>query len=64
MNPAPSDSMTAMNAMTVANALVAYALQPDSTDDRIRQVIAALKEFGYTETAATLERLNEHSVKV
>lgn len=49
---------------TLADALVCYALQPDSTDERIRDVLKALRAIGYTETADALLRLNEHSVKV
>jgi hypothetical protein len=55
--------LTFMQAHTIADALTSYALQPDSTDARIREVISALQAIGYTETAATMERLNEHSVK-
>jgi hypothetical protein len=55
--------LTLMQAHTIADALTSYALQPDSTDARIREVIAALQAIGYTDTAATLERLNGHSVK-
>jgi hypothetical protein len=55
--------LTLMQAHTIADALTSFALQPDSTDTRIREVISALQAIGYTDTAATLERLNEHSVK-
>jgi hypothetical protein len=55
--------LTLMQAHTIADALTSYALQPDSTDARIRSVIDALNAIGYTETAATMERLNDHSVK-
>jgi hypothetical protein len=54
--------LTFMQAHTIADALTSYALQHDSTDARIREVISALQAIGYTDTAATLERLN-HSVK-
>ena len=54
--------LTLMQAHTIADALTSYALQPDSTDARIREAISTLQAIGYTETAATLERLN-HSVK-
>jgi len=55
--------LTLMQAHTIADALTCYALQPESTDARIREVISALQAIGYTDTAATLERLNDHSVK-
>jgi hypothetical protein len=55
--------LTLMQAHTIADALTCYALQPDSTDARIRSVIDALQAIGYTGTAAALEGLNEHSVK-
>jgi hypothetical protein len=53
-----------MQAHTIADALTTFALQPDSTDARIREVIDALRAIGYGDTADTLERLNGHSVKV
>lgn len=46
--------LTLTEGMTVADALVAYALQPDSTDQRIRDVIAALRALDYPDTADTL----------
>lgn len=57
--------MTAVNALTVADALVAWALSPTTDDARIRRCIEALNEFGYPSTAETLERLQHdgHSVK-
>jgi hypothetical protein len=55
--------LTLMQAHTIADALTSFALQPDSTDARIREVISALQAIGYTDTAATLARLNGHSVK-
>lgn len=60
-----ADHMTAVNALTIADALVAFALHPETNDDRIRRCIAALQEFGYPSTAETLERLqnDSHSVK-
>jgi hypothetical protein len=55
--------LTLMQAHTIADALTSFGLQPDSTDARIREVISALQAIGYTDTAATMERLNDHSVK-
>jgi len=55
--------LTFMQAHTIADALASYALQPDSTDARIREVISALQAIGYTETAATLARFTSHSVE-
>jgi hypothetical protein len=61
-----ADQMTAVNALTVADALVAFALHPETNDDRIRRCIDALREFGYPSSADTLERLQHdtHSVKL
>jgi hypothetical protein len=58
------DGLTLMQAHTIADALTTFALQPDSTDARIREVIDALRAIGYGDTADTLARLNGHSVKV
>jgi hypothetical protein len=59
------DGLTLMQAHTIADALTSFALQPDSTDARIREVIDALRAIGYGDTADTMERLNAgHSVRV
>lgn len=57
-------ALTFTNASTISQALVAYALMPDSTDDRIRSVIKALRAIDYTNTADTIEELQADSSSV
>ena len=61
----PLRGLTFMQECMIADALIAYALSPTSTDQRIRNVIEILEALEYPETAATLERLqnDSHSVR-
>lgn len=56
-------TLNLMQAHVIAEALTAWALQPSSTDARIRQVIDALAAICYTDTADTMRRL-QHSERV